>query len=531
MRRAETLLEHEPDSAYALIDALSPLTHAENDADCAHWCMLAGRLTNIIYSPLPSSYLLERSSHWYERHGTLEEQARIELYWARALAEEGEDDEAMRRYLAALEKAEAGEAVNVKGYIYMYMAESHAKNGMHGRAVESFRKAAGYFKQAGNLDSQLCVWRDMGREYTFMDSLGAAESVMRIADSLARYSKHPETRASVINHWGNIYLLQGKNEEARRCFLSAIEQGGEVLPNKMALVNCYVSSGAIDKAHALLDSLPQGGSREHRKDMALKYYWVYLREEDYKSALDALGSYVNISDTLAAESTQNRVATIESKYNYLKVQKRNGELELRQQRYLFIGLLAALLLVTLFVVYWRRIRTKILAQELAISRMRAECLTLSAELEKRKTALARLKEEGNAQAHEELKQLQERYKELRHRLLKSSEVYKRLKALVDRKRSVSGGLTKEQWQEIFCEVNVLYPKLDEYLRERCEGLSEADWRYCYLLLFGFDSQQEACLLDILPGSIRTKRTRLRQRMNIAPSDERTLADYLNDETA
>lgn len=477
---------------------------------------------------------MEQAYSWYAKHGTLGEQAQIELYLGRALLEEGDSDRAMRCYVSALEKAKEEKAVNIAGYIYMYIGDLYKDKALRLQAIDKFRMASDCFEKADNVDSQICAWRDMGREYALLDSMEAAENAMRMADSLCRYSKFDDMKAAVDNHWGNIYLMQDKYPEAYRCFMSATQKNRDDFANWMALVNFYIESGAVYEAHTLLDSLPHN-EPEYEYTIKDYYHQIYKKEGDYKRALDALEDYVVIADSLTYAAIQSQVTAIESKYNYLKVQKRNDELELRQQRYILVialCLLAVVLLAAVYIIYRKRIREKTLAQEVEMNRMKLECLTLSAELEQRKAMLVRLEKENEAYARtrSEVERLQERYRQQRRRMLLASDVCRLLVRMAGRRKSSEGaGLTEEYWREIVREVCVAYPGLYAYVYSRCPDLSETDWQYCCFLMFGFDSNDEARLLDILPTSVRTKRARLRQRLGITLNGQKGLWEALDEE--
>ena len=58
-------------------------------------------------------------------------------------------------------------------------------------------------------------------------------------------------------------------------------------------------------------------------------------------------------------------------------------------------------------------------------------------------------------------------------------------------------------------------------------LPEQDFWYCCLYISGFDTNTEAKLLNITVDSVRKKRLRLRQKLNIIlPDNNATLYDYL-----
>lgn len=55
---------------------------------------------------------------------------------------------------------------------------------------------------------------------------------------------------------------------------------------------------------------------------------------------------------------------------------------------------------------------------------------------------------------------------------------------------------------------------------------ESEYQYCYLHIFGFDANDEAKLLGINPASVRMKRTRIYQEVQLKHNKETFLRDYI-----
>ena len=53
-----------------------------------------------------------------------------------------------------------------------------------------------------------------------------------------------------------------------------------------------------------------------------------------------------------------------------------------------------------------------------------------------------------------------------------------------------------------------------------------EYQYCYLHIFGFDANDEAKLLGINPASVRMKRTRIYQEVQLKHDKETFLRDYI-----
>ena len=88
-------------------------------------------------------------------------------------------------------------------------------------------------------------------------------------------------------------------------------------------------------------------------------------------------------------------------------------------------------------------------------------------------------------------------------------------------------IADKQWKLIADEITYIYPNLSKYLYSLCPNLPEQDFLYCCLCMCGFDTNTEAKLLNIASDSVRKKRFRLREKLNIALlNDNTTLYEYL-----
>lgn len=63
-------------------------------------------------------------------------------------------------------------------------------------------------------------------------------------------------------------------------------------------------------------------------------------------------------------------------------------------------------------------------------------------------------------------------------------------------------------------------------KEAFPNLTESEYQYCYLHIFGFDANDEAKLLGINPASVRMKRTRIYQEVQLKHNKETFLRDYI-----
>ena len=520
-----------PDSASNLLKGISSPEKLDDKA-FARWCMLSGKITDEIFTTILPTYQLERAYDWYSSHGSPDEQVQILIYLGRSYFADGDYDKAMSIYTNALDIAEKNKLNNLTGYTYSYIGDLYGEKFMRTEAIKRYKAAAECFKKENNTDSYACALRDVGREYACIDSLSRALKILTIADSVARNTKNIEVTASIDNALGNIYAMQNKYDKAEEYFLKALV-GRETMPDYMALIDLYIASGAINKAKELLSKIPQDNPK-YTYSIKYLYYQIYNEEKNYKEALTNLKEYVEITDSIIYADNQSKILNIESKYNHLKISKEVDRLKIKQQSDIIvlvicIGIL--LLIIIGYLLYRKKAKEKIQRQQEELNRIKTDLLYVSLELEKKKRLLDTFKEKNESyeEMQEEISLLTTNYKQLQNKILENSPLHKELIHLANQNKPRNNKplITDKQWKLIADEITYIYPNLRKYIYSRCPDLPEQDFWYCCLYISGFDTNTEAKLLNITVDSVRKKRLRLRQKLNIIlPDNNATLYDYL-----
>ena len=531
LNEVEKAIAINPDSASNLLKSISSPEKLDDKA-FARWCMLSGKITDEIFNSILPTYQLERAYDWYSSHGSPDEQVQILIYLGRSYFADGDYDKAMSIYTNALDIAEKNKLNNLTGYTYSYIGDLYGEKFMRTEAIKRYKAAAECFKKENNTDSYACALRDVGREYACIDSLSRALKILTIADSVARNTKNIEVTASIDNALGNIYAMQNKYDKAEEYFLKALV-GRETMPDYMALIDLYIASGAINKAKELLSKIPQDNPK-YTYSIKYLYYQIYNEEKNYKEALTNLKEYVEITDSIIYADNQSKILNIESKYNHLKISKEVDRLKIKQQSYIIvlvicIGIL--LLIIIGYLLYRKKAKEKIQRQQEELNRIKTDLLYVSLELEKKKRLLDTFKEKNESyeEMQEEISLLTTNYKQLQNKILENSPLHKELIHLANQNKPRNNKplITDKQWKLIADEITYIYPNLRKYIYSRCPDLPEQDFWYCCLYISGFDTNTEAKLLNITVDSVRKKRLRLRQKLNIIlPDNNATLYEYL-----
>lgn len=531
LNEVEKAIAINPDSASNLLKGISSPEKLDSKT-FARWCMLSGKITDEIFNSILPTYQLERAYDWYSSHGSPDEQVQILIYLGRSYFADGDYDKAMSIYTNALDIAEKNKLNNLTGYTYSYIGDLYGEKFMRTEAIKRYKAAAECFKKENNTDSYACALRDVGREYACIDSLSRALKILTIADSVARNTKNIEVTASIDNALGNIYAMQNKYDKAEEYFLKALV-GRETMPDYMALIDLYIASGAINKAQELLSKILQDNPK-YTYSIKYLYYQIYNEEKNYKEALTNLKEYVEITDSIIYADNQSKILNIESKYNHLKISKEVDRLKIKQQSYIIvlvicIGIL--LLIIIGYLLYRKKAKEKIQRQQEELNRIKTDLLYVSLELEKKKRLLDTFKEKNESyeEMQEEISLLTTNYKQLQNKILENSPLHKELIHLANQNKPRNNKplITDKQWKLIADEITYIYPNLRKYIYSRCPDLPEQDFWYCCLYISGFDTNTEAKLLNITVDSVRKKRLRLRQKLNIIlPDNNATLYEYL-----
>lgn len=527
----ENIIEVNPDSASTILKNISDPENLD-DKTFARWCMLSGKVTDKIFNTILPTYHFERAYEWYATNGKPEDQVQIMIYLGRSNFSEGDYNKAMSIYTDALAIAEKNELNNLAGYTYSYMGDLYREKFMQTEAIKKYKLAGEHFKKENNTDSYACALRDLGREYASMDSLSRAFDILTVADSIAKINTDIEVIASIHNALGNICAMQNKYDKAEKYFLSALV-GRDKMPDYIALVDLYIATKSIDKAKKILSEIPKDNPH-YTCSIEYLYYRIHDVEGNYKEALSNLEDYVNLVDSIIYAESQSKILNIESKYNHLKLSKELDKLKIKQQSYIIVSAISTatlLLLILGYLLYRRKVKEKIQKQRDELNKMKTELLYISLDLEKKKRLLDTFKDQNEKynSMQEEISYLTNNYKELQSKSLENSLLLKELLYLANQNkpRNDKPIITNKHWKLLTEEITHIYPNLQKYLNNLCPDLTEQDFQYCCFYMCGFDTNTEAKLLGISTDSVRKKRLRLRQKLDIIlSSNYSTLYEYL-----
>ena len=412
------------------------------------------------------------------------------------------------------------------------MADLYGFRDITSERLEKRKEASNFFKKARNYKSYAYALKDLACECTLTDSFNCTIPLLQKADSISQLLHNKDLTADVANAFGVIYEAQEKYKNAERYFLKAIETGSkESYKDSISLLHIYIKDNQLAKAHEWIETITKHNDIAYYFNQA--YYLLYKAEGKYKEALHYKEICSDMLDSLTLVQNETKVLEIEKKYNNAKIREENELLKITQQRNTIIIIIAIslfLLSVAGYIIYRQRSKAKIYYQQTILDKMKIELLHLSAELEEKKQILQKALADKENNAHklqQEIEVISYKYDRLQKQNLETSTVGKKLISLTKKNRLEDSQLpTDKTWHSIMTEVDKIYPQFYSLLKEAFPNLTESEYQYCYLHIFGFDANDEAKLLGINPASVRMKRTRIYQEVQLKHNKETFLRDYI-----
>ncbi len=288
----------------------------------------------------------------------------------------------------------------------------------------------------------------------------------------------------------------------------------------------------------LSDTLIQIALRYYKNDeispeLARTYYYLGLYYEDKKLFQKALLAYTYAGDALPCEDDsflrdkldqkqfqlyallgKNKTEEWQWKYRYENIRNKNIRLQKQLNIWRFFCVGSVFLL--LFILGLARHRTNRRRRELFESQLFIERLQ-RAEEELKEKLLRELDEKDN-----KLKEFFRLRVEMIKEFVELSRKYgNNLEKLKDKfSRMVStDSFSPADWILLKEGVNIMGNGIIDHLQKTYPELTEENLRYCALICAGFETDELAILWDINNDSIYKRRTRLRQKLGLAKTQD------------
>lgn len=553
-------MEVHPDSALLLLNQIPhpENLHGKQSADYA-LLLTQARDKNFLDS-LQSDSLIKIAVDYYQDSDDKIKAGKVLFYYGKVMALQDNDTIAMQAYLKAQTKLEKSKEYKIQGLIQEFVGHINNCRGMHGIALDHYRKSVYYYQKARDTLGLVYNYRNIA---CIFDTRQENDSVKRYIESsmlLLKGDSLSPIFPSLLQLLGEQERRNGNFIKAILYFQSAIKI--ELVQNSIkhyyfSLGDIYMQMGQLDKAE---ECFKQGVVSDNVFTKAGAYNYLYLlekRKADYTKAL----YYKEQSDSLLAieqdENLKTIILTLQRRYETDKLQMDKKLLEQENQKQLYLGISITASIIILSIIFYLGIKKRYLLMyrrhlkihaEKALKivkeneRIIGQYICEIDELKQREILAAKIAEQQMDDLKQRINDIENRNDEsAKEQIVKLNQ---KIQILISenktiREDSCAGGIyileqlkkgilivenmTQKEKNHVFEYIDLLFG--DFVSRVRAEyHLNENNLILAVLVKLGFTSVELMIAFQCEKNSILKKKQRLKDKLNLGSDDD--LANFL-----
>ena len=563
LHRAESLMNESPDSAWTLLNTISPDEMGQN-RNRALYALLYTQAQDKTYRDETNDSLISVSVNYYRdtddvRHKFLSYYYKGRVHFnakdylsattcymeAEQLADEVGDD-----YLAGLLYAELGRIYDI---YYDYP-----------KSLEAHQKAAECYERAGKIRHRNYMWLNQGLVYRNLDQFDESERLLRMVLESAQEKGDNTLVKSSMGSLVLLYIEEKRMQEAQDLYVTLESMAGINYGSASfmgVLSQMYASKNGYVEALALLER--GWACAEERMDSVNLYISssaLLAKQGKNDLAYQELLKGVTLQNKEVKQTLQQPVLTAQRDYLSEKLEFEAYKLRMEKRLRILYILLFSLAIVMVVYILSRKLKTEKEKARKTIDELNHEMLqrdkesrhkiaSLLEELEDKDKAssasILSLRSELQKQEEDYHRYIQEA-EELQHGLQErlsqktvlGAEVFKNWFASMSKLLLVLLQKGKEEtknkklrkeitlWQEKYYEGNKAYREVERlvnlynddamlHFREEMQWTDEADYRRTCYFFAGFSIRLIAILMDETEDSVYQKRHRLRKSLEVS----------------
>jgi len=324
LAKADSIIEHNADSAYTLLGQIADVAEQGDEANRAYYILLRTQANFKLYKPVPPDSVIRSAVNYYEQYGNPAMFCRACYYRAMALYEQGQHDEALLLLRtgeqAAIELNDIRQmskyheslcmvndyagchslmlkyaklflddaillqdtAAMVRGYDHVSLAYTYLKK--HEEAKSYIMSTLPLVKKMRKTD-QAYILTNLGCTYHTDSNFNAAKYYLKLS---LEANPMPNTYAEL----GNVYMAEGNIQEARKCWNEALKSdNASVIANTLASIanqykrqNDYANALSVsERLYIVKDSVNQASERTKIAELQYRYDKQVVESKYYKT--------------------------------------------------------------------------------------------------------------------------------------------------------------------------------------------------------------------------------------------------------
>lgn len=551
LSRADELMWTKPDSALAVLESVDTLD-LKTRAQRAEFSLLYTMAFDRNHLTIPNLHIIEPAVRYYERHGSKDTKMKMYFYLGVAQYDTGDLESAIVSYIRAKEYSLYSDNLMFKGLISFVISDVFFSDKNYPESISYCKEACDYFAQAKD---SLRLWSTTGclasyylnaEDWTKADSLYSVFFSQPILDT-AIYSRQLFNLA-----WSNIFRPDFNPQESVDLFEKSISKyNGKPSVNDYC-VYAYASEmlGNTEVADDIVGQLERAGADSVVLDTWR--YRIFKHKGNYKDALALLEQTVRAQDSEILKTIDQSVALAQSDYYESKSLLLDKDRRIQSQSKWIVLLLCLLLVVSFVIIHsilkrkWQFQIEEMSSINEAVGNRLKDAILCSEERQQSinvlvsKNELAKRKIE-NLSDKLYVAQSEQMIVNLRNKYIQAYKgQYHQLNDLCHKYWEASR-LSKGGKDKIYAEVKKIVAVLDEQNQKQLEamiddsldgmmsklrlampGTNEKDFRFIALIILGFDTKTIARIMKYNVGTVYTKRSNIKEKLQKIECEEKEL---------
>lgn len=551
LSRADELMWTKPDSALAVLESVDTLD-LKTRAQRAEFSLLYTMAFDRDHLTIPNLHIIEPAVRYYERHGSKDTKMKMYFYLGVAQYDTGDLESAIVSYIRAKEYSLYSDNLMFKGLISFVISDVFFSDKNYPESISYCKEACDYFAQAKD---SLRLWSTTGclasyylnaEDWTKADSLYSVFFSQPILDT-AIYSRQLFNLA-----WSNIFRPDFNPQESVDLFEKSISKyNGKPSVNDYC-VYAYASEmlGNTEVADDIVGQLERAGADSVVLDTWR--YRIFKHKGNYKDALALLEQTVRAQDSEILKTIDQSVALAQSDYYESKSLLLDKDRRIQSQSKWIVLLLCLLLVVSFVIIHsilkrkWQFQIEEMSSINEAVGNRLKDAILCSEERQQSinvlvsENELAKRKIE-NLSDKLYVAQSEQMIVNLRNKYIQAYKgQYHQLNDLCHKYWEASR-LSKGGKDKIYAEVKKIVAVLDEQNQKQLEamiddsldgmmsklrlampGTNEKDFRFIALIILGFDTKTIARIMKYNVGTVYTKRSNIKEKLQKIECEEKEL---------
>jgi tetratricopeptide repeat protein len=513
-----------PDSALAVLESIDRAS-IRGQRMKAEYALLYAMTLDKNYIDTTDIDVVMPAVKYFDTHGPEDKAMKAWFYLGREQENGGEYEDAIISYTRAKELSQNSDDLRFRALIASGIADLYDKTYNFEEEIRNLEEVYHFY----NIEKDsLNIWISTGELAVAYSNLKQWDK----ADSLFNeFFSFEHTDSSFVSYCLMQYFYMcimqqnPKPEIAIKAFRKAVDEY-KIEPtteNYYAYAYALELSGDSNECNKILKLK----SDQDYGTSALWKYYIYREQKQYEKALLELETGCHYQDSIVVKLLHNSLSItqrdyFETKSSLLAIEKENQ----RIIKIIFI-LISILVVITLFIIIrYIKKRHQQMEEEMASLQYEASCrnkeleqmiICSNEELDRKEAMIAELRQSYIQKYKLQFKRLEDLGAEYwqAERSRDKNRIYGKVKEIISEIET-----TSNKNSEFEKRINLGLDDVMSKLRHDFPSFKEDDYRLLSYMIVGFEAKTIATLMDITPGSVYTRKSRLKDKI-LSASTENT----------